>query len=175
MKGLSDLVKDRQDMFLGSYSPGQIRDLLEEGSMKTGIMGRMEVLRTGHPLLIFDGGHNQEASRSITASLKDEFSIERLPILLTMMEDKDPIMYLRNMRDIAGPIVITELEESRSVKASELALSLTSIVDSDIHVRPDIEDACRTWLELSKDHGSGFAGGSFYLYKPLVDFLNRPI
>ncbi len=46
-KGLSDLVKDRQDLFQGSYSPGQIRDLLKDGALKTVIRGRMEVLRPG--------------------------------------------------------------------------------------------------------------------------------
>ena len=92
-----------------------------------------------------------------------------------MMEDKDPIMYVQKMRDIAGPIILTELDESRSAKASELALSLSGILNSDIHVRPEIEDACRLWLELSRDQGYGFAGGSFYLYKPLMEYLKKPI
>lgn len=174
-EALSDILHDGHGMLSSDHTVQHLRELVMDGLSRTKLPGRMEVLNDKDPLLIFDGGHNQEASLSISGSLKGEFDFQKVPVLLAMMRDKDPERYIKNFEDIAEPLIITELENERCLKADEAALRIGEIISCDIHIRHDLNEAMRAWFDLSMKAGKGFAGGSFYLYRPLMEYIKKPI
>jgi hypothetical protein len=171
---LKDLINGCSDVFSCKYSDNEIRELLREGLLGTRIRGRFEVISDSNPVLIFDGGHNQEAARSISRSLKQEYGEKEVPILLAMMKDKDPIGYMEQLLDVSGDVVITGMDEERSFIPYELEELIPIKQNQQIFQIPDTKLAIQKWKELAIDRGIGFAGGSFYLYRYLLEHFKMP-
>jgi hypothetical protein len=74
-------------------------------------------------------------------------------------------------------VVVTEIDDERAMSANLIAVKFSEQLSPDIniHIRKDFDAAYDLWMQMVRENGMGLAGGSFYLYSPLVKKVKRPI
>ena len=95
--------------------PEKIRQGLGEAAWP----GRLEVL-SGKPRVLLDGAHNPGAMRTLSQSLRREFTYRRLFLLIGMMKDKDLKGTLKEIVPLADSLFLTRAEYDRSADPREL-------------------------------------------------------
>jgi folylpolyglutamate synthase/dihydropteroate synthase len=176
LEAIEDLLDGSPESFMNEYQPDEIIARIRKGLSKVRIPARMETVKMDGFDVIFDGGHNQEAARSLGKSISKFREGRRFPLLMTMMKGKDPSSYAKGISEIVSSVVVTELSGERCLSSEETASGMARELPSriDIHIRKDLETAYDLWLNLVKEAGSGMAGGSFYLYSPFMELVRRP-
>jgi len=172
---LNDLIDGSHGELLKDPGTERMAELVREGLGRTRIPGRMERLTSKGVEIIYDGGHNSQAAGSLSSTFQLIHPGKKAPMLFTMKSDKDPVSYLANTSKILSSLVITELKEG-GMSTVDMARAAASLGDEgfDIHIRPDMDSALALWGRLTEEDSIGIAGGSFYLYEPLMKWLRRP-
>ena len=174
---LLDLIEGSTVSLRSRYNDDELASMIKTGLARTRITGRCELLNNGDPDIVFDGGHNREAASLFAKNIRRMFRNRKGVLLLAMMEEKDPGTYIETMGDVISTVIVTrvDLDRSKDVRTLLKEISSENLGDFDIHVRDDIDQALNEWMVLSKKNGLGIAGGSFYLYQPVVERIKRPI
>ncbi len=177
LKAVEDLIDGCSEPIMKEFETEEIKNRVIKGLSAVKIPGRMEYIPIGDLDVLFDGGHNAEASMSLGRSISEIHPGKRFPMLISMMQGKDPAAYARGITDVVSDVVITEVEDERSLPAGRIGSAMADCFGSgtDIHVRKSMDRAFELWMKMAKKKGIGIAGGSFYLYAPLKERIKRPI
>ncbi len=167
---LEDLVEGCVDKVEEQFDRCNISQLLAEGLQRTRMMGRMERRIHKSSLVFLDGGHNVEAGSSIASTIRELRPNKRLVLLFSMMRDKDPANYLRNLSGMVSMAIITELPQERGMPLPQLkeATMLGLGKDTPISALKDRDQAMDEFLNTVEKEGLGLVCGSFYLYNIAV-------
>ncbi len=98
---------------------------LDEASIKQGIESakvpaRMEVISSS-PLVLLDGGHNEDGGRAVAESLKSMLSGKKILAVIGMMADKNVESYLSQVASLCALVATTTVSDNpRAMPAKEL-------------------------------------------------------
>lgn len=105
--------------------------------------GRLEVLNR-HPLVVVDGAHNPSAAAALVATLPHDFAYERLTVVATVFEDKDVAGVLTPLASIAGRMILTRSNSSRSADPVELRRAMPASA-----VQPEVVESLEEAVDLA--------------------------
>ena len=186
MRPFSYKGKTYTTRLLGSYQPSNAALALEviealrgrgwniseeelvKGIADTAWPARFEVVSTGLPVVVVDGGHNPQGAAVLAESLGDAFSGKRIVFLMSVLADKDYRAMIRTVAPLgAAWVCVTSPNVLRALSGDDLAQAVaqeTAALDLDpeIHVAPDFGAAMALAKELAGDQGVVCAWGSLY-------------
>jgi dihydrofolate synthase/folylpolyglutamate synthase len=90
-----------------------------EGVKETFWPGRMQIV-SKQPLIMLDGAHNPQAARELAHSVKEDFSYQRLILVIGVMDDKDIGTMMREILPIADEVIFTRAKYFRSATPERL-------------------------------------------------------
>lgn len=171
---LSNLITGSVDSVLEAYSYDTITRMIRSGLSKLELRGRMEMMNIGDRRIFVDGGHNIEAARMISDTVRELENGTGVHLLFTMMGDKESGECLHELDLKFNTIVFASLPYKRSMSTGKLLEGMIRAGSkcSEIHVRDDIDDAIDVWLSRIGENEIGLAVGSFYLYSFIKERLD---
>jgi dihydrofolate synthase/folylpolyglutamate synthase len=102
---------------LGRLHP--ISEQVQEGLDKTRWPGRLEWF-SEHPPVLLDGAHNNAGIVSLRKALQEEYTYERLIIVLGIMADKDLRGMVHKLAPLADHIILTRPRYERAAEPESL-------------------------------------------------------
>ncbi len=176
-EAVSDMMDSSSDPFLRAFPPEDIRKRIRDGLSKTHLLGRLDMLVSDGVKILYDGGHNSEAAFQLGRTISKMYPGKRLPLIVAMMKGKEPPSYAKGMSGVVSSVIVTEIEDDRAIPAQQVACQMAYQLrpGTDIHIRKDLDKAFDLWMQMAKEEGICLAGGSFYLYAPLKEWIRRPI
>ncbi|MEY3278442.1 MAG: hypothetical protein RLZZ426_928 [Actinomycetota bacterium] len=121
------------------------------GLAKVTSPGRMEIVRRG-PTIMVDAAHNPHGARALTNAIADEFSFDRLIVVLGMFADKDASGFIEVIEPIATTLIVTQAISDRALPADDLYNKVIEIVDVDkVEKRQTLADAIDRAIELADE------------------------
>lgn len=142
---------------LQNYLP-VTRENIVEGLQTSEHEGRIEFYKN----ILFDGAHNAAGAKALREYL-DEFISRPLTVIFGAMRDKG----LEEIGQILFPkaenLIFTTPENSRSVKAGELAKFLPQNFNKKVHITGNVEEALQTAGKVNPGNGLICITGSLYL------------
>lgn len=111
--------------------------------------------------ILVDGGHNEDAARALAPKINNEVAV------VAMMKDKNVDAYLSLIAPKCKTIYATQVDNVRSMSASELALVAKKYCDNVFTV-----DNAEKAITLAKQNNLSLVCGSFYLYRQIRKELN---
>lgn len=115
-------------------------EALTRGVEKTVVPARIEVV-SQKPLIIIDGGHNEDGARVLKETLTAFTSGIPKTMIIGVMEDKDVSHVLQNLIPLAKRVITTTPNSPRSMKAEDLAVKAYEFCDDVYH----IDDPCKAY------------------------------
>lgn len=122
--------------------------------------GRFEVVRE-NPLVIMDGAHNVEGIQALKEEILAHYAGRKVKTIFGVMRDKDWRPMLSELEKISEEIVLTEVKNDRTERASELQRCVSQLQKARI-----IPDASKALKELVAESGESdliLVTGSLYL------------
>lgn len=140
--------------FGGGALPGEV---VEEAFLQARSPGRLEVVRTS-PTILVDAGHNPAGMVAVREAIEEAFAFDRLVGVVACMADKDAETMLAELEPLLDEVVITRMQSSRAMDASELYEIAQDVFDPDrAHLAPSLADAIDRAAGLA-EAGGGPAG-----------------
>ncbi len=182
--------KDIKIKLLGTYQPINASNVLtaieilkskglkiqeshvRQGLEKTSWSARFErILNT--PPMIFDGGHNAEGVFSAVESIERYFPDEKVYIITGVMRDKDYNVIAKRVSQVADKVFTVTPDNPRALSAKDYAQVYSSLgVDSQPFDNAlSAVKACI--FEAKQSNKAIICLGSLYMYKEIVDCLNK--
>ncbi|MEW6170270.1 MAG: folylpolyglutamate synthase/dihydrofolate synthase family protein [Candidatus Omnitrophota bacterium] len=96
------------------------KEAIKNGLIKTIWPGRCEVI-SKKPWVILDGAQNVASARVLKKTIKDNFSYERLILIIGVSKDKDIKGICNELDDLADIIIITQANNPRATESKEIA------------------------------------------------------
>jgi len=173
-RAVLDLM-ERRNCLKDTYTIDDISRMLHEGLRRTVLKGRLERRTLSGRTLVLDGGHNEEAGRSISSTISRLYPGKKVSLLLAMMKDKDAGEFSGLFRDIASCIVLTRLPMERSMPVGDLLRGVVRGMGGaqPVHLREELKAAFESWIGSIEEDGVGIACGSFYLYRPVSEMIRK--
>jgi dihydrofolate synthase/folylpolyglutamate synthase len=142
-------------------------------AVRTGISttrwrGRLEIV-SRDPLIIFDGSHNPDGV-SRTVDVLNDLGLTPLTYVIALLDDKDSREVVRALAPTAAMIVVTQVDNARSFKASQLAAVVEAEYRGESRTASTTEEA----IGCAKNHFSGkgiCVIGSLYLVGEALRWL----
>ena len=135
---------------------------IKNGLLKTFLPARVEVM-SKKPLVILDGGHNEDGARVFYNTVKNELKTDgKVYVLAGMMADKEVENSLQNIMTSADCFVCVTPENPRAMKASELARISQKYCANTIVIDSPVEAVNYIFNDL-KENDILCAVGSLYL------------
>lgn len=132
--------------------------------------GRIEKL-SSKPLLIVDGSHNKASIDELIDYIKT-LSYERLILGFGVLKDKDYNYILENLFPLADEIIITDVNNPRSLDMDTLSKLGSKYKDGIIKISSK-EEALKKSLDLVQEDDLVLWCGSFYLIKEIRDLFMK--
>lgn len=151
--------------------------LIEEEHIHLGLAnvrwpGRLEKM-SEHPCILLDGAHNLDGVRSLVKALHDQYTYDRLVLVLAIMKDKQVDAMLQQLVEIADQVITTQVaEQPRSMTGEELS-ELVRYLNPSIPVSStaNAEEACALMREQLGERDLGVVTGSLYLVSEVRPLL----
>jgi len=133
--------------------------------------GRMEMVLPG---VILDGAHNSDGIEEFIKTVNKFQDVEKLVLLFSAVKEKN---YEKMIESICNKtqfdtIIVTEMQNSRMVRAGVLADIFKKYTRTEILTEPDVSEAFER-ANAMKDNGILFCGGSLYLVGEVKDIIRR--
>ena len=110
-------------------------ETIAEGIYQTSWPGRFEVVSTGQPTIIVDGGHNPQGAAVLAESLRDVFPGRRITFLMSVLADKDYPGMIAEVLPLAGAFVCVTPPNPRKLEAADLAEAIRAQAgDADVQI-----------------------------------------
>ena len=146
-------------------------DVVAEGFAEVRIPGRLEVVAS-EPLVVLDGAHNQDAARSLVATVATVFPIGRRILVVGALGPRRPEDFFDELTALAPDLVVACTAPSpRAVPAEELA-ALAIARRMEVELVPDAVDAVRLALAAAEETDLVLVTGSFYVLSAARRALN---
>lgn len=137
-------------------------EIIEEGMSTVSLPGRLEVV-SANPITIFDGAHNQDASKALSATVQDVFPETRRIVVLGMLGPREPAEVINEIVSLHPEMVICCTIPSARAIPGEILAEIVQATGVDAEVVEDPNDAMERALALSTDEDLILVTGSFYL------------
>lgn len=132
---------------------------IAEGFRKAKIAARMEILSENEPLILMDGGHNEDCAVALEKVINNNLKGRNITAIMGMMADKDVDSYLRRVVPYFSKVLTLRPENPRSMAAEELA-ELAKVYCPDSIPASAVEEAVNAAL---KNNDAVVVCGSFYM------------
>ncbi|MCX6120480.1 MAG: bifunctional folylpolyglutamate synthase/dihydrofolate synthase [Ignavibacteriales bacterium] len=146
-----------------------IREGLADIKRFSGIQARLSVVQR-NPLVLADVAHNPEAVRVLCASLK-RLHLGKIHIVFGLMQDKNYLTIISELRQIAKSVFIVEAQTERSRSTAEIAREIRRVGLSvkEFHT---VADGVASALS-QRDGAPILITGSHFVIGEAVAFLNK--
>ena len=139
---------------------------LDEGSLREALAGvstpaRLEVARH-RPLVLLDGAHNPDAGSALVRTLTEEFTWNRLHLVLAMFRDKDIETFVPLVASLADRAYACANSSSRSAPPERLVAALHAFGMDEVETYPHVTEAVAEALEAAEEEDLVLVTGSFY-------------
>lgn len=112
--------------------------------------GRLEVVHR-NPTVIVDAAHNPGGVAVSRAAIEESFNLKEIILILGIMQDKDVLGVLKELKDFAPKVICTQSNSPRALAAADLALLATEVLtSSEVSVIVELKDALAQALEYAK-------------------------
>jgi dihydrofolate synthase/folylpolyglutamate synthase len=149
------------EAFLGAGANTRQLDpeVVREGFAGATSPGRLERVRTA-PTILLDAAHNPHGMTATVKALTEEFSFNRLVVVLATLADKDVTGMLELLEPITEAVVCTRNTSPRSMPAERLGDLAEEVLGEDrVRVEPYLPDAIETAVAIAESNvDSGYAG-----------------
>lgn len=141
-------------------------DALEAGIAQTCWPGRFEIVSTREPVIIVDGGHNQQGAMALAESLRDVFPGEKVTFVMSVLADKDYHSMIHAVLPLASAFVCATPPNPRALSAAALAEEICAAADEGSSIVVEAVDTFGQAIEearrLAGPQGIICAFGSLY-------------
>ena len=131
-----------------------------EGIQNARIAARMEIVLRS-PLVLIDGGHNEDGVRATVQSLYSSGCKEYI-LVIGMVADKAVEVCVKQFASVAKRIVVTQPHNERALSARELA-AIASRYCSEVQCFDTLQQALGAVLDAAKSEDKIAVCGSLYL------------
>jgi len=131
---------------------------------------RMEVLKK-EPLIIFDGGHNENAVKNLEENINQYYSNNKKVYVVSILNTKDYKTIVQNIcKDKNGIFFFTSgNDKKRYVSKHKLYKEAKKYLSENVYEK-ELEEAVKTAVEEYKNR-TILIVGSFYVYKDVIKYL----
>jgi len=131
-----------------------------DGVKETFWPGRMQIV-SKQPLIMLDGAHNPRAARELARSVREEFSYQRLILVIGVMDDKDIGKMMREILPIADDVIFTRAKYFRSASPERL-MQEASFVKKSGEIAPLLSQAIDRAREMARPEDMILICGSLF-------------
>ena len=143
---------------------------IKNGIEKTILPARVEIL-SKNPLVILDGGHNEDGAKAFYDAVKGEIAKkEKIIVIAGMMADKAVEASLTPLMKKTDVFLAVTPENPRAMRASELA-EIAIKYSEKVFTVEDIKQAVNISLAAADEKTAIFVVGSLYLAGEIRDYL----
>jgi dihydrofolate synthase / folylpolyglutamate synthase len=154
------------EAFLGASLDGRA---VERAAAEVRVPGRLEVVSSDGPLVLYDGAHNPAGAEALAAALPEVVGSRRLVGVIGVLDDKDAAAMLRALLPLCSAAVFTRSANPRSLPPATLqALAAQVGGPAESECVADPRAAVERAVALAGPDGAVIATGSIYLIADLV-------
>jgi len=146
-------------------------DQISEGLLGTRWPGRLEWLSRRPPILL-DGAHNLAGAMVLRRALQEEFTYDRLILVLGIMADKDLRGMIATLAPLAEHIILTRPRYERAA-APEVLLEAGKSFRDRMEVIERVEGALARVRELARPGDLVVVTGSLYFIGEVKEISER--
>jgi len=133
--------------------------------------GRMQWLSIGRHSVLLDVGHNEAAAQVLSDYLQTlKQSGVGLHLLLAMLEDKDPVAFVKPLLAHIETLFLSQFEDSRSLSASALQERLAPLSIPNTHQCRSVEEAVELALKCCDEDDIVVVCGSFHTVEAVLRY-----
>ena len=133
---------------------------------------RLETL-SKDPLIIFDGGHNENAIKNLEQNINMYYPKNKKIYIISILKTKDYKVIIKNIcKDKNAIFCFTSGVDKRYVPKGKLFKEARKYLEEEKIFKADIKDALKICKEEYKDR-TILIVGSFYVYKTVVEELKN--
>lgn len=150
---------------------------IKSGLQDINIQGRLEWVSQTPPILI-DCAHNQEAAKSLAASIKRLFPNKKIILIAGIMADKDTRGILTQMAPLADTVILTKAKCERAALPEELKAAMSDMFvsgagpqPSSVTVKGTVSEALDLAISLCSVDHIILVTGSFYTAGEVKEIL----
>ncbi len=110
-------LKALEEIILKGYKIS--RQNIIDGFKETKITARIELI-SENPLIILDGGHNEDGAKALANLLRTQLSNKKITAIVGMVTDKDSEKFFEILAPLFSEIILTRLDNPRSCCEFEL-------------------------------------------------------
>ncbi|MBE6634663.1 MAG: bifunctional folylpolyglutamate synthase/dihydrofolate synthase [Ruminococcaceae bacterium] len=148
---------------------GISHDAIRRGIRSARNPARFELI-SDTPVVIYDGGHNENGIEALTRSIERYFGNEPKTVIFACMADKDIKNSLRMLSENETEFIFTTVRDNpRAMTAKALAARASDLGFSGVA----FEDIGEAYEEARRRSRLTVICGSLYLYKDLKEYLER--
>lgn len=148
-----------------SISPADIT----RGIARTVMPARMQIVRE-HPLVLMDGGHNEDCAAALRDALMTFLPGKRIIGICGLMADKAYTRYLSLTAPLFSRLITVRPDNPRALSADTLCEAARPYC-ADSTAADSFDEAARLALQAAGDDGVIVVCGSFYMIDDLEKFL----
>ena len=141
--------------------PNITNEQIKNGLKNTVMPARLEIL-SNSPLVIMDGGHNEECAIALRNYLSENLKNKEILAVCSMMADKDYDKYLAEVLPFVKKIIICRVNMERSLACNELCNAAEKYC-KETQIIPSTSDAVLYALKQADSFDAIIICGSFYL------------
>ena len=141
-----------------------------DGVAKAVNPGRMEIVGT-EPTILLDGAHNNAGMKMLVKTLKQDFTYEKLILVLGILSDKDIKGMLSMIVPLTDRIIVTASHNKRACKPAELKKLIELAGVKEVVVKENISDAVDYAKKVAKKQDLICITGSLFTVGEARDLL----
>ena len=145
-------------------------DAIRHGIGRTRMPARMEIWRD-KPLVIADGGHNEDCANALRDALQRFLPGKRIVGVCGMMADKAFETYLSVVAPLFERMFTIRADHPRALSAQELAVAARAFC-TDVHASESFSDAAQDAMRAAGEDGVVVLCGSFYTVGDMKKVFN---
>jgi dihydrofolate synthase/folylpolyglutamate synthase len=123
------------------------------------------------PRILLDGAHNPRAISTALNSVRNEFTYDRLIVVLGVMEDKDIRGIIQGIVSVADYVIFTRAEYYRSAEP-EVLLAHGRTLGMQCRVEPDLPEAIRKAKKMAGRDDMVLVCGSLFIVGEALSHLD---
>ena len=137
-------------------------DAIRKGIASVAMPARTEVIRRD-PLILLDGGHNEDCANALAATLRTQLAGRRIVAVVSLMADKDYDAYLQRVLPFVAQVIATQAPVPRALDAQALAAAAAPYCPQCSAVADPLAAVQAGFRALEGDNDVLLVCGSFYL------------
>lgn len=132
---------------------------------------RIEVI-SENPLIIVDTAHTVTSMEILRTSIKENFSYNKLVLVIGLSSDKDIEGVLREIACIADDLIVTRTGNPREAEPEQIAVMARRFSQNNIMIIEDIDEALKEAKRIARNEDLICITGSFFLAGKVKEILN---